>query len=147
MADPVSLISFVAGLASLGLQVCDGIRTYIDALKWRDEDIVSVRRQNDVLNQVLQVVKRSLSRLPEHQASTAAVLACFQLCETELQTLQGLVTKLADCDTCKASLGERIRDQNKRLSYAFDRPKLQQLERRLTQANETLGLALLVLGM
>lgn len=148
MADPLSLLGLAAGLVSLGLQTCSGITTYLGAIKCRAEDITSIRRQNDALNSVLQAIKPSLSRLPsDHQASVAAVQSCFQSCETELKALKTLVDGLAQNNASNATVKDRIKGQAKKLSYPFNRQKLQQLESRLNQANAGLQLALQSLGL
>jgi hypothetical protein len=45
MADPLSIAGTVAGLVSLGLQVCGGITQYLDAIKCLAEELSSARRQ------------------------------------------------------------------------------------------------------
>ncbi len=89
MADPFSLAGLALGVASLGLQVCGGITTYLDAVQCRKKDISSVRQHNDVLNNTLQAIETSLSRLqPNYQLSTTAILGCLESCKNELNALE-----------------------------------------------------------
>lgn len=147
MADPLSLAGLAIGVASLGLQVCGGITTYLDAVQCREQEIASVRQQNEVLNSALQAVESSLSRLePSYQISTAAVLGCLDSCKTELNALETITTNLTNTDRAKGSLTGRIKDKSKALKYPFKRQNVQQLENRLRQASSVLQLALQALG-
>lgn len=147
MADPLSLAGLAIGVASLGLQVCGGITTYLDAVQCREQEIASVRQQNEVLNGALQAVESSLSRLePSYQISTAAVLGCLESCKTELNALETITTNLTNTDRAEGSLTGRIKDKSKALKYPFKRQNVQQLENRLRQASSVLQLALQALG-
>ena len=151
MADPLSVLGLTAGLVSLGLQVGGGIKTYLDALDCRDQDIASVRQQNDALAATLRVIETSqvLSQIEsEHQESTAAVRGCLDSCRAELNTLDRLVTDLAGCSTSMA-VGRRyrIKTQGKKALYPFNRSKLEELGKRLHNANATLQLGLQMLNM
>lgn len=147
MADPLSLAGLAIGVASLGLQVCGGITTYLDAVQCREQEIASVRQQNEVLNSALQAVESSLSRLePSYQISTAAVLGCLESCKTELNALETITTDLSNTNRTEGSLTGRIKDKSKALKYPFKRQNVQQLENRLRQASSVLYLALQALG-
>lgn len=148
MADPLSVAGLAAGVVSLGLQVCGGITSYIDALNCREQDIASARQQTECLEKTLQVVETSLAQLQhEHQTPTAAVRGCMDSCNQELEALRSLVVELAGPDQSAAGRRERIKAFGKKLCYPFSRPKIEQLENRLRIANATLQLALQALGM
>jgi chromosome segregation ATPase len=148
MADPLSVAGLTAGLVSLGLQVSGGITQYIDALDCREKDIASAKQQNDSLHKTLQTIEASLVQLRrDHHAATTAVQACLDSCQTELKDLQKLVAELAVPNQPVIDRRSKIRNRGKKLLYPFDRPKLQQLETRLRNANATLQLALQALGL
>ncbi|KAK8041063.1 hypothetical protein PG994_014070 [Apiospora phragmitis] len=132
-AEAVGLAASVAGLLSLGLRVTNGLVTYLDAIKNRGEELSSVRRQNDVLS-------RSQNRQYD-----PAIVRSIQSCETELQAVEELLAGLANCDTI--TWRERLCNKKKKLSYAFDRAKVQQVTQRLHHANNILQLALTGLGL
>lgn len=150
MADPLSVAGLAAGVVSLGLQVSGGITAYIDALSCRDQEITSVRQQNDSLRKTLQVVETSLSRFQgDHQVATAAVHECLDLCKIELGALHSLIIDLTTCDQ-SATTGSRIskiKNQSKKLLYPFSRRKMEQLETKLQHVNTILHLALQTLGL
>jgi chromosome segregation ATPase len=148
MADPLSVAGLATGVVSLGLQVCGGITSYLDALKCREQDIASARQQTDCLDKALQVVEASLPQpQQEHQAPTAAVRGCLDSCSQELEALQTLVAQLAGPDQALSGGREKIQALSKKLCYPFNRPKIEQLEMRLRNTNATLQLALQALGM
>lgn len=148
MADPLSVAGLAAGVVSLGIQVSQGITTYIDALNCRDQDIVSVRQRNDSLRRTLSVVETSHSQLEDdHQVATAAIRECLASCNMELNLLENLVADLTTCDRFTAGLIGKAKNKGKKLLYPFSRPKLEQLEARLRNANMALQMALQSLGL
>lgn len=149
MADPLSLPGLAIGLVSLGVQVSGGISKYIDALDCREQDIASVREQNDALEKSLNVVNQLLSRVhPEYQESTALVRQCLEPCRNELKALDALVADLTGGgQQSSAGWKDRLKSQGKKLLYPFDRPKLEQVESRLRKASMTLLSALQTLNL
>lgn len=132
MADPLSVAGLAAGVVSLGLQVSGGITTYIDALNCRDQDIASVRQQNECLQKILGICKTSRSQFERsHQDAAKAVGDHLDLCEKDLQALESLVTELTAGDQPTVRRRDRLRNTGKKLLYPYNRPKLEQLETKL----------------
>lgn len=144
MAEAVGLAASVAGLVSLGLQVTGGIVTYLDALENRQDELASVKRQNDALSAALDIIQAATSRF-QGQPHDHAVQNNIQSCNAELQALEVLLAELANCDT--STWRQRLRSTRKKLSYAFDRSKVHQMAQRLHHANEVLQLTLTGLGL
>lgn len=146
MGDPLAVAGPVTGLLSLGLQVSGGIITYIDALDCREAEIASAKRQNDTLQTLLKAVNASLISLQRDQpAVTLAVQPCVDACNDELKKLGELVAKLAPKPPPPSGGGSqrsKWKGRGDKLRYPFSRPKLQQLEERLRNANASLQLAL-----
>lgn len=148
MVDPLSVAGLVTGVISLGLQTYQGISTYLDAVQCRDEEIASVRRKNDSLHRALSAIKVSMSRLKQqNQLSTLTLTACHESCKAEIQALERFMAGILACDSISPEWIKRVKLQVKKLNYAFDRPKIQQLETRLDQTISVLQLALQSLGM
>ena len=94
------------------------------------------------------MVETSLSQFhPEYQASTAPVRNCLDSCRKELKALNILVADLASCGQNATGRRDKIKSRGKKLLYPFNRPKIEQLETRLCNANSTLQLALQALGL
>jgi hypothetical protein len=150
MADPLSVAGLAAGVVSLGLQVCAGITQYMDALDCREQDIASARQQTVSLQKTLHLVETCLPQLQhDHRAATETVYNCIESCRNELEALVRLMADLAaSCNqSITASRRDKIKNQGRKLLYPFSRPKLEQLETRLRNANATLQLALQALGL
>ncbi|KAK8133585.1 hypothetical protein PG984_005597 [Apiospora sp. TS-2023a] len=143
MAEALGLAASVAGLLSLGLQVTGGVASYLDALENRQEELASAKRQNEALVASLEIVKTASTHVLSHHAHTVAT--SIQSCEAELRSVEDLLADLANCDT--STWRQRLRSKKKKLSYRFDRSKVQQLVQRLHNSNQVLQLALAGLNL
>ncbi|KAK8102350.1 hypothetical protein PG984_015496 [Apiospora sp. TS-2023a] len=146
MADPLSVAGLAAGLVSLGLQLTGGITDYLDAVKCRGKELASARGHNGSLRQTIAVLEATVAKTQiPHPASFQIVDHALKPTKTELKALEDLVDDLADCDT--GTWRSKLSDKSRKLRYAFDRGKIQQLATQLSQANMTLSIALQVLGV
>ncbi|KAK8074083.1 hypothetical protein PG994_004982 [Apiospora phragmitis] len=144
--DPVSLAGSVAGLASLGIQVTSGITTYLDAVKCRDEDLVTIRRQNAALRALVAAIKATSTAIPQlSQDVVAAATQSIQTCTEDLDALEAFISHLSGSDISTWRLG--LKYQARKLHLAFDRSKINQLSRRIFQSKATLQLAVGELGL
>ncbi|KAK8140111.1 hypothetical protein PG984_000177 [Apiospora sp. TS-2023a] len=145
-AESVGLAASIAGLVSLGLQITGGIATYLDALESRRDELASVKRQNEALAAALDTIKAATphNSFQGHQHD-AAIENNTQSCKAELQAVEELLATLADCDT--TTWRQRLKNKKKKLTYAFNRPKVQQIVQRLHSANSILQLTLAGLGL
>ncbi|KAK8137556.1 hypothetical protein PG984_003049 [Apiospora sp. TS-2023a] len=133
--ESVGLAASIAGLMSLGLQATGGVVAYVDALKNREEELASIKRQNDAMVAAIGAIKASSSRFQNRQHDTALAHS-IQSCEA----VETLLAELANCDT--STWRRRFNSKKKKLSYKFDRPKVQQVTQRLHHANDILQLTL-----
>ncbi|RYP22652.1 hypothetical protein DL765_001502 [Monosporascus sp. GIB2] len=148
MADPISIVGLAAGLASLGIQICGGITGYLDAIKCRADDIASVRRQVKSFESVLAVIQTALNQVDSsHQVSAAAVAECFQSCETELKALDTFISELTGGVKSQVNFRDKLEEQTRKLTYPFNRSKLNQLEDKLDRVNGIFQTALQGLGL
>ncbi|KAK6841051.1 hypothetical protein PG987_001911 [Apiospora arundinis] len=144
MADPLSVAASAAGLVSLGLTVTGGVAKYTDALKCRTEDLASVRQRNQSLRRTIRFIEVAKSQLQlqlSHQQSAASLTAVdesIKACKIELVKLEALMHNLLAIET---------QEHRKKLTYAFDRSKVDQLALRLDHTIHALQLALDGLGL
>ncbi|KAK8083886.1 hypothetical protein PG996_002667 [Apiospora saccharicola] len=145
-AESVGLAASIAGLVSLGLQITGGIANYLDALESREEELASVRRQNDALAAALDTIKAATSHNSVHgQQHDSAIEKNIQCCKAELQAVEELLAALADCNT--TTWRQRLKNERRKLTYSFNRPKVQRIVQRLQNANGILQLTLCGLGL
>ncbi|ETS86737.1 hypothetical protein PFICI_00565 [Pestalotiopsis fici W106-1] len=148
MADGLSIAASVAGLVSLGFQVCSGITKYLDGIKSRAEELDSARKYEQTLKTSIQALENILPQLVAHnQHSSTAVIACIQLCKDELEALRRLVAELCDETRNNPNLLDRAKASKKRLTYAFNRSRLTNLQARVDQASKSLQVTLQILGL
>ncbi|KAK7990075.1 hypothetical protein PG989_010390 [Apiospora arundinis] len=152
MADPLSIAASAAGLVSLGLTVTGGVAKYADALKCRTEDLASVRQRNQSLRTTIRFidgVKSQLQSQLSHQQSPTSLTAVddsIKACKAELVKLESLMVELSGCSST-TSWRSKLKNTGKKLTYAFDRSKVDQLATRLDHTIQVLQLALDGLGL
>ncbi|KAK8139987.1 hypothetical protein PG984_000053 [Apiospora sp. TS-2023a] len=149
MADPISGVASVAGLVSLGLTVSSGVAKYANALKCHTEELESIRQRNEVLRRTIIFIDGVQSRLqlPNQQTlSIGTVDETIKACKVELDSLEALVVELAGCSTT-ASWRSRLRDTRRRLTYAFERSKVDQLATKLDHTIQIIQISLQGLGL
>ncbi|KAM5345943.1 hypothetical protein ACJ41O_011804 [Fusarium nematophilum] len=133
MADPFSIASGVAGIVSLGLTLCDGLHTYLDAIKDRDEDIELASQRLAVLRSSIPLIQSSASTLVSRYGPAAqGVILGLELCRRQLRDLDRTVGELRDG-------GGSRNNWQKIAKYPFSRNKLIQVQDQLLWATATLG--------
>ena len=139
MADPLSIASGVAGLVSLGLTVCSGLQTYVDAVKGRGEDIESTCQLLTLLRSYIDLIGSSTSTLINRYArATQGVSLGLKLCESQLKALDSVVQDLGVVDGT-SSAASKWRKQKAAALYPFNRNKLMQAQEQLLKATGVLG--------
>lgn len=148
MGDPLSIAASAAGLISLGLTVCSGITSYLDAVRSRAEDVDAARRQADGIRNMLFIVDESIEK-PNYidTASVDAARACLQTCTIEVKALDLLVDEIGKTTLPATTIRLKIKEQKKRFTYAFKKEELERLEQHLARVHSTLQGALQVLGL
>ncbi|KAK7923717.1 hypothetical protein PG985_007788 [Apiospora marii] len=144
MMDPLSGLGSVAGLVSLGFTVVDGIAKYVNAIAARSEELESTRRRNEVLRRTIAFVDGVLSQQGlSHQQKfdPASVDETVESCKKELVNLENFVVELSGCDST-FSWRSKLRDTRKKLTYAFERPRVEQLATKLDRTVQVIQLAL-----
>ncbi|KXH29764.1 hypothetical protein CSIM01_05530 [Colletotrichum simmondsii] len=145
-AESVGLAASVAGLLSLGLQITGGIVKYMDAFEGRDEELRNVRKQNDNLGVTLHAMKTVLASLQgQSPAVAAAVDQNIRSCEEDLRALEALCIELSD--HAGSTWTTRLENKKKKVTFAFHRPKLRDLELQLQKAHGALQLIQSILGL
>jgi len=139
MADPVSLAGTAIGVLSLGIQVCQELRNYVNSASSRDKNIATILEQTTTLISIFDalrtVLPSVLSAVDASRTATGpgAMLAALELC---VEQVQG---KISEVHTMLSSLREpqvttaqaKIRDVGKRLLYPLRRADTQELQKQL----------------
>ncbi len=148
MADPLSVAGLATGVVSLGLQLFEAVKDYLDAVKARSKEIDSTRRQADNMRKLLETIRDLLPRLQtDHPTSATMIQHYVKPCEAELRGLNDLLLGLCCTNTARSSIRSKLEEQRKKLSYPFNRAHIGQLESRLEKVNCALQMALQLAGL
>lgn len=143
MADPLSIAGLATGVVSLGLQLFETVKEYLDAVKARSEEVESTRRQADNMRKLLEAIHDLLPRMQaDYPTSAAMVQNHVKPCEAELHGLNDFLLGLCCTSTNKSGIRSKLEEQRKKLSYPFNRTYISQLESRLEKVNSALQMAL-----
>ncbi|ESA42301.1 hypothetical protein NCU10883 [Neurospora crassa OR74A] len=154
MADPLSIAGLVTGVVSLGIQLHNDLKIFLDIVKNRDEDIAKLTRQAATMAQALDAIDRSLQNSSQAKTGvvdSAAIIPLLDASRQELLLLQQEVaslTKTSKGQNPKASVVvDFAKATTQKLKYPRQRAKIEKLEEGLDQANTTLQLALDAFGL
>ncbi|KAI0532208.1 hypothetical protein GGR58DRAFT_491002 [Xylaria digitata] len=148
MASAFGIAASVAGIVSLGLELCPRIITYVDAVRHSDEEINAIHRQIKTLQTSLDILKNAVPDLAsKHQTAGNAVLAALKSGELDLEALKDFVEKLTDSGGQSQNRKPNFKHAAKKMAFPFHRGNLEALQQRLDRANVSLGAATHTLGL
>lgn len=126
MADPLSIASSAIGIISLGIQVCEGIVSYLRSVKGRKQEITEALKEIQSLltifsslNDILPEIERG--RYPE----SATIRACLRDNEEELLGLQRMLNDLGPIHASETK--HKVKEFGSTLIHHFRREKLSSL--------------------
>lgn len=143
----------IAGLAigavSLGLQICGGIITYVDALRGQIDEVDSLGRVTKSFETNLRAIQYLVnqSEPPLSAISKSAVEECLVSYESELRVIEEFVSKLAGCPISNPKFRDKCKEAFSKVTYPFHSERRSELERRIVAVNGALNTSLQTLGM
>jgi hypothetical protein len=133
------------GIASLGIQVCQGLLSYYDAWKAYDPDINSTYSAITDLSKTLAILKTTLQQEVDEER-VGRVKTCVKDCEDALLELENKRQSLQKFSQPEG-LRQRMRSGLQRSWYPFRKDTLDALKASVTDVQERLKLALQVLQL
>lgn len=133
------------GIASLGIQVCQGLLSYYDAWKSYESDISSTHNAITDLSKTLTILKTTLQQETD-QERVGRVSTCVKGCEDALLKLEGKRRSLQRHSHPKG-LRQKTRAELERSWYPFRKETIKALGASVTDVQERLKLALQVLQL
>nr|POF14311.1 hypothetical protein CFP56_03335 [Quercus suber] len=134
------------GIASLGIQVCQGLLSYYNEWKDYKADIRSVYDAITDLSRTLTLLKTSLDDDLLDEERTERVKSCLTSCEdalVELSKRRQELQKYAQAE----GLRQRTWSEVQKLGYPFKKDTLGKLQETVMQIQERLKLALQILDL
>ncbi|WXC67542.1 hypothetical protein SNK03_013347 [Fusarium graminearum] len=145
MSDPLSVAGTAVGIASLGIQVCQGLIKYLQAVNDRNEEIKDAVRD---VKQVLSLLDNLNNTLPNVRFGngTTSIQTCIDNCNKKLAELQRFLNGL-----CKTESGNRITKRainaTRTISYPFQREKLIEMRQSLRSILNDLNLIISIISL
>ncbi|KAJ3579339.1 hypothetical protein NPX13_g1225 [Xylaria arbuscula] len=148
MAEAFAAAASAAGIVSLGLEVCEGLSTYVDAFRNRGEDISAINRQVGSFQSSLAILRDALPGVDvKHQTAGNTAQAALDSCQLELNALKAFMDTLGDPITQSHTFESSLTHAKKKLAFPFHRKKLEALQKRVMIVDTSLDVATCGLGL
>ena len=139
--------SAVAGIISLGIEVCQGLLRYYNSYKGAATDVAHMYESIDSLESTLLALKRTLDRGSLSSSVAANVTKSIKSCEAGFRKLEEKLKKVKLSSNSQVGWQERAKGQLKRALYPFRESTLAKLREIVNEQRDHLKLALGVLQM
>lgn len=152
MGDPFSVAGSAVGVVSLGLQVCQGLASYINKYRSADKEVRNCKCKVDGLNLILQELYDLLTGAdgtdPSLSGKFKVALRMITDCKGGIEDLERTLPKIQS-NSSEPSQGvfPKIKTASKRALYPFRRDALVGLLPVLEGLQENLDTALALLQM
>jgi hypothetical protein len=142
MADPLSVAGSAVGVVSLGIQVCQGLVSYLRSVQGRQQDIANCLRDVQSLKTVFSSLNSVLPGLAQQRGSDhSAIQQCLLDCEDELGKLQHLIPSLEGPSHSNCVKG-KMKEAGRAVLYPFREGELASIRHCLQSLLQTLTLAI-----
>ncbi|KAF5670215.1 hypothetical protein FHETE_4587 [Fusarium heterosporum] len=150
MADPLSLAGSAVGIISLGIQVCNGLLVYADAIRGRSQDLSDHLDQVQPLLALFKSLELTATRLETLNPENAKILRDnMSQTEGKLKSLQVLLDDVGISPSATTDIKGKMKETFRVVVYPIKKSKLkgarqtvQALLSSLTATIQTVGLDL-----
>ncbi len=142
MADPLSVAGSAVGIVSLGIQVCQGLVSYLRSVQGRRHEIATCLKDVQGLVSVFSSLNDVLPSLAKQRLADHAVIGqCLLDCKDDLADLQQLVLKLKGSPH-PGNVKGRMKEAGRAVLYPFREGEMASIRRCLRDLVGNLGLAI-----
>ncbi|KAI0448414.1 hypothetical protein F5B21DRAFT_497590 [Xylaria acuta] len=143
MADPLSVAGLIVSVISVGIEVTGSLSNYLDAVKAREEELRSAKRQATDMAGLLSTIKDLIPQVESSSPASATTIGHHvKSCDTELRDLRALLSELLQPVPSGSGIRLKVAETKMKLTYPFNRSHVSRLEGRLSKVNSTLQTAL-----
>ncbi|KAF5635118.1 uncharacterized protein FTJAE_6501 [Fusarium tjaetaba] len=142
MSDPLSVAGSAVGIISLGIQVCQGLISYLQSFKSQDQDIQESLSDVQSVISILYSLKDILPKVEERSSGTPAIRRCLAESEEKLREFQQFSLKLRGTHSPEHNVLRRMDNARLALLYPFREGKLKSLCQSLKGLLQNLTLCL-----
>ncbi|KAM0248594.1 hypothetical protein ACHAP5_003320 [Fusarium lateritium] len=148
MADPLSVAGSAVGIISLGIQICNGLLVYADAIYGRSQDLSDYLDQVRLLLALFKSLKLTIAKLETLNPEHAKILFDhLKQAEDKLRGLQELLDEIGVSPPATTDIKGKMKESFRVAIYPIKKSKLegarqtvQALIGTLTTAMQTIGL-------
>ena len=129
--DPFTVVTGAAGLASLGITICNGILTYCQNYRSRGDDLMMLNQHAARLKTFLQLLEKrqqeSTTLQPTLESSMQECLGACNLCMAEFNAFHDKYSQ----QPISHSLKDHGKSMVRKLQYPFERDKMELFRQQL----------------
>jgi hypothetical protein len=146
MAEALGVASGVAGLVSLGIELCQGLLEYYKSWKDAESEIATTCSSIQDLTKILLLVKSTLDNQDLKPEIIGKIHDSIALCEGGIAQLNKKFQKI-QVISLGDTVGERLLSQARRALYPFKKSTLIKLQEIVEDLQNRLHLTLTILDM
>ncbi|OTB00024.1 hypothetical protein M426DRAFT_26919 [Hypoxylon sp. CI-4A] len=147
MSDPFSVMGTAVGVVSLGIQVCQGLVSYLRSARGSKREIADALREVQSLSSIYYSVNEALPSISQRRVvESLAIQQCLRDSERSLQEFQALLSRFKRHQS-HSSVAGKIRDAGFSLVYPFQQEKLVLLRETSQRLLDNLSLAIGIASM
>ncbi|KAF4438243.1 hypothetical protein FACUT_5108 [Fusarium acutatum] len=142
MSDPLSVAGSAVGIISLGIQVCQGLISYLQSFNGQDQDIQDSLKDIQTVISILYSLKGILPKVDKSSSETPAIRRCLAESEEKLREFQQFSLKLRGTQSPEHDGLGKMDHARCALLYPFREGKLKSLCQALKGLLQNLSLCL-----
>lgn len=142
MSDPLSVAGSAVGIISLGIQVCQGLISYLQSFKGQDQDIQDSLNDVQIVISILYSLKGILPKVDKSSSETPAIRRCLAESEEMLREFQQFSLKLRGTQSPEHDMLRKMDHAGRALLYPFREGELKLLCHSLKGLLQNLSLGL-----
>ncbi|KAK4463255.1 hypothetical protein QBC42DRAFT_266289 [Cladorrhinum samala] len=147
MADPLSLTGTAVGVVSLGIQVCQGLFSYLQAVRGRHKEVQDGIAEAQALLEMFQSINDVLPDFERQDRETAELLlSCLETNESKVLELKQKLDRLKRSVDPATDLKGKVKRSGKALAYPFRVDNMRELQNSVSRLLQALQMGMQVAG-
>lgn len=126
MGDPLSVAGSAVGIISLGIQVCQGLIQYADAIRGQQRDVDDGMDEVRSLLAVFKSLEQTIARIETDSPENAkSLLEHLQQAEAKLRSLEEVLTEVGIPVNTSSSIKGKMKETYRAAIYPMKKSKLE----------------------
>lgn len=143
MSDPLSVAGSAVGIISLGIQVCQGLIQYVDAIRGQQRDVDDCMDEVRLLLAVFKSLEQTITRIEIDSPENAkSLLEHLRQAEAKLGSLEEVLTEVGIPVNTSSSIKGKVKETYRAAIYPMKKSKLEGARRNVQSILSILTTAL-----